>query len=306
MVEPSPDLVVVVVAYGPPEALAQCLDALQGEHHVLVVDNSSSPAVAALAHQAGADYLDPGKNLGYAAAVNRALELIGRGRSDVLLLNPDARIAPEDITLLQKALRDDPKAACASPSQPIPPGADLPGDRWPWHTPAGAWAEALGLHRLRRYRQFLSGAVLMLRGGALKDIGDFDERFFLYGEDEDWQRRAVKKGWRLCYCPSASAQHTGGGTDSDAARVRLRLHAATERYIRKWYGTFGWAVYRAGTLFGHTLRLVAFTGLRRRLASRAAAAGLVSLYLRGPDRVAVRAGAVPAPQRSTADRDPSL
>jgi hypothetical protein len=92
------------------------------------------------------------------------------------------------------------------------------------------------------------------------------------------------------YCPDITAEHAGGGTDASRTRVRLRLHAAIERYVRKWYGPVGWAVFRAGTLVGLALRVAGRGGARRR-----SAVALARLYLEGPDRAARRTGAVPPP-----------
>jgi GT2 family glycosyltransferase len=129
-----------------------------------------------------------------------------------------------------------------------------------------------------------------VRKSALADVGGFDERFFLYSEDEDWQRRAVARGWRVSFCPHIEAEHVTGGSEADMVRLQLRLHAAIERYVRKWYGPAGWAVFRSGTLFGLFLRLFVHRGARRRKTAR-----LARLYVTGPDRAARRAGAIPGP-----------
>jgi hypothetical protein len=92
------------------------------------------------------------------------------------------------------------------------------------------------------------------------------------------------------FCPDVEAEHAGGGSETDLPTQQLRLHSAIERYVRKWYGTTGWSVYRAGTLFGQALRLVVQRGTRRPTTAR-----LARLYLSGPDRAARRAGAVPGP-----------
>ncbi len=82
--------------------------------------------------------------------------------------------------------------------------------------------------------------------------------------------------------------HSAGGSEHDPVRLQLRLHAGIERYVRKWYGAAGWALYRAGTIVGYSTR-----GLIRRGSRRATALRLARLYLAGPDRTALRAGAVP-------------
>jgi len=281
---------IVIVAYGPPDGLTRVLTGLAGTYRVVVIDNSSSPATAAAVRSAGAQYVDPGANLGFAAAVNAGLEHLSDAPGDVLLLNPDAYIAPAELERLHQELLADPGLACVAPAQRRPGSTAPSRARWPWHTPTGAWADAVGLsrHRVRSQRYFLGGAVLLLRQATLAEVGTFDERFFLYSEDEDWQRRALAQGWRVRLCPDVHAEHAAGGTETDIDRLQLRLHAAIERYVRKWYGPRGWTVYRTGTLVGLSLRLLVQRGPRRRATLR-----LARLYLTGPDRAAHRAGAVP-------------
>lgn len=150
--------------------------------------------------------------------------------------------------------------------------------------------EAVGLRRLRSPQGFLSGAVLLLSGAAVKDVGLLDERYFMYSEEEDWQQRAQRRGWRVRLCPEIEALHRVGGTDSDVARVQLRVHIAIERYVRKWFGRPGWAVYRVGTIFGCGLRLLAYRDNRRRRIAR-----LARTYVEGPEKAGRRAGAIPSP-----------
>lgn len=283
-------LTVVVVAYGSSAMLAGALRPLDDTYPIIVVDNASSAGTRELVAASGATYIDPGANLGFAAAVNRAMARIAPLSGDVLLLNPDARIAPGEIGRLQELLHGAPDLAAVAPSLHADDSGRPARARWPWHTPAGAWAEAIGFsrRRLRSPSYFLGGAVLLLRREALADVGGLDERFFLYSEDEDWQKRACSRGWRVRYCPEVTAVHSAGGSEHDPVRLQLRLHAGIERYVRKWYGSAGWVLYRAGTIVGYVAR-----GLTRRGPRRGAALRLARLYLAGPDRTALRAGAVP-------------
>jgi GT2 family glycosyltransferase len=288
-------ITVVVVAYGPAEKLAGALQPIDERHEIVIVDNSSSPEVRALAAEVGAMYIDPGTNLGFAAAVNIALRQ-RTARGDVLLLNADARIAADDFTRLHRHLYDrDDLAAVAPALRSDDGGSEVPG-AWPWHTVAGAWADAMGLAKWRVGRArpesshyYLGGAVLLLRAEALAEVGELDERFFLYSEDEDWQRRARARGWIVRLCPDVLAVHAGGGTETDPARLRLRVHAGIERYVRKWYGHGGWAAYRAAMIAGQLVRAAVHRGPRRRADAR-----LAGLYLTGPVRSAQRAGALPS------------
>ena len=52
---------------------------------------------------------------------------------------------------------------------------------------------------------------------VLDEVGGFDERFFMYGEDIDLCLRVAAAGWRVRYWPGATVIHAGRGS-----RVRRR------------------------------------------------------------------------------------
>lgn len=274
---------VVVVAYGAPELLERALAPL-GDMPVTVVDNSSDPRVAAVSAAAGARYLDPGHNGGFAAGVNTALgeRLVPGG--DVLLLNPDAVVTPDAVTELHRALLADPALASVAPAQVDGTGGPA-RVAWPFPSPLGTWVEALGLGRLRRRPGFVIGSVLMLRAEALEQVGPFDERFFLYAEETDWAYRASLLGWRHRVVPAATALHVGAGTSTDRVRREAHFHASQEHYLRKHHGPAGWQLARAGQVLGAGARAVVLGGPRG-----AEARARLGLYLRGPVRAQTRLG----------------
>jgi GT2 family glycosyltransferase/glycosyltransferase involved in cell wall biosynthesis len=271
---------VLVVAYGAPELLEQCLTTLGDRFTVAVVDNSSDPAVRAVAARHGARYTDPGTNLGFAAGVNLGIAQRAHPEGDLLLLNPDAQIDADGVERLRSCLHRTPDLACVAPVQTDPDGGRRDQVAWPFPSPFGAWVEAAGLGRLRRPDGFLIGSVLLIRGAALAEVGEFDTRFFLYAEETDWQWRARAIGWRVALCRDVTATHVGAGTGGDPQQREIHFHASQERYIRKHFGTSGWQVYRTGVLIGAAARGVVLPGVRgRRAANR------FHLYRRGPSRV---------------------
>lgn len=276
---------VLVVAYGRPELLEDAIRGLS-QRRVVVVDNSSDGEVAEVARRYGATYIDPHKNLGFAAGVNRGLSEIPFG-SDVLLLNPDARIEDADVDRLHERLHGaGVHLAAVAPVQRDPFGG-LQRIEWPLPSPSLAWSEALGLHRLPGFRsrraQFLAGSILLLNGAALEEVGRFDERFFLYAEESDWQRRALDLGWEVELVGSVTGFHIGAATSIDESIREIQFHASVERFIRKWHGPEGWARFRAAVIVGAVVRSILLGGddaaRRRRQAL---------LYLRGPIRVSKR------------------
>jgi GT2 family glycosyltransferase len=271
---------VVIVAYGVPELLDLCLATLGDELPVIVVDNSSNEKVSEVVGRHNGRYVDSGSNIGFAAGVNRALAELGSAHGDVLLLNPDARATGETVRALQQFMHTtgNERVACVSPALTRDDGR-AERVEWPFPSPSRVWLEALGLGSRRPGGGFLNGAVLLLRADAIDDIGTFDERFFLYAEETDWQRRAANSGWSMRVYSEVVAGHTGAATSSDHAKREEVFHASAERYIRKWYGKAGWQAFRVGVLLG--------AGIRWAVTSqRTAQRDRFVRYLRGPVRLA--------------------
>jgi GT2 family glycosyltransferase len=274
MTEPG----IVVVAYGAVELLREALTPVAGLP-VVVVDNSSSPEVQQAAASVGATYVDPGSNTGFARGVNLGVRALWQehGERDVLLLNPDAVLTPADVSRLHEVLRAEQRGAAVAPVLTGPDGPQRV--QWPWPRPVRMWREALGLLGAGRHDgDWLVGAALMLSAAAWTEVGPFDERFFLYAEETDWQRRAHLRGWSLSICEDVVVRHAGAATSTDPVRRELLFHAAAETYIRKWYGAGGWRSYRTAALVGAVLRSPR-PGPKGRLARQRAV-----LYATGPQR----------------------
>jgi GT2 family glycosyltransferase len=105
---------------------------------------------------------------------------------------------------------------------------------------------------------------MLIRRDAYERIGGFDERFFLYCEDDDICRRLRDAGGRLRYEPSAIASHSGGRS---APRTSLYAVLARSRidYARKHSGRASAAVQRAAIVTQATTHTV--VGLAGRLPS---------------------------------------
>lgn len=259
---------VVVVAYGPPEPLVDALTPLGGLS-VTVVDNSSLPATRRVVEARGGHYLDPGRNLGFGAAVNLALASLterGMGHADVLLLNPDATISEAAVRELAESLHAQPDTACVAPLQTDPTCARRERVVWPFPSPLGAWLVALGAGRFDRRKGFVIGSILLLNRHALDDVGTFDERFFLYAEETDWQKRAVDRGWRIRYVPEVAGTHVGGGTSTDEGLRSDLFHTSQLTYMRKHFGVVGALAARAAAVAGAVIRVAVGKGATREAA----------------------------------------
>jgi len=82
---------------------------------------------------------------------------------------------------------------------------------------------------------YLSGCFMFLRTEALKDVGLFDERFFMYPEDIDLTRR-IHRRYKTVFYPNATIIHHHAKGSYINTRL-LFIHISNMvAYFNKW----GW------------------------------------------------------------------
>ena len=82
---------------------------------------------------------------------------------------------------------------------------------------------------------YLSGCFMLFRVSALRDIGLFDERFFMYPEDIDITRRMHEK-YKTIYYPEVSIIHAHAAASKTNLKM-LWIHIFNMiKYFNKW----GW------------------------------------------------------------------
>ncbi len=273
------DLSVIVVNWNGGDDLLSCLASLAEsakniQHEVLLVDNASTDdsTERAQAHFAEVILIRNDENLGFAAAVNQAIEH-AQGEF-LLLLNPDAQVEQENLSLLLSVFRQNEDIGIVGvPSNDWQgrkaPAYELsyPGER---HRPIArsiAKDESVEVADVA----WVSGACLLARRRMVEQIGPLDAGFFMYYEDVDWCRRARLAGWRVVTVPGVAIRHTIGGssgrvppaeTARRTARSRLRFywkHFPTRR--ARWLtiqmagsNLLQWCVRLVPSLFSEAMR----------------------------------------------------
>ncbi len=82
---------------------------------------------------------------------------------------------------------------------------------------------------------YLSGCFMLLRQDALKEVGVFDERFFMYPEDIDLTRRIAVR-YETLFFPHVAVFHAHGA----ASRKSLRMFSIHFFNIIKYFNKWGW------------------------------------------------------------------
>lgn len=236
-----PQVVVVVVSYNTKELLLECIasvvDGTEGTStEIVVVDNASAdgsynairdayPQVIAIHNSV---------NLGFGAACNQGIR--STSSPFILLLNSDTQFTREAFDVLLGCLKREARRAAAGCRLTSAAGDEAINAR-NFLTPFNQAFEMAGFKLTARslsrsYRPFpdhdsadcsvdwIDGACLMLRRAALDDVGLFDERFFMYSEDEDLCLRLKKSGWLVCFCGAATVVHHGAAS-SELNRIAM-------------------------------------------------------------------------------------
>ena len=237
--------------------LANLREQTRAFDEIIVVDNGSTDDSAELAERAGTKVIRIGRNLGFAAAVNRGIEA---ATSDwIAILNNDVTLAPDWLaTLLSTAEQEEAWFATGKTLMAADPSRiDGAFDA----ISRGACALRCGSGRpdgpvwnqLRRIRMAPMTAALFQRR-LFEDIGSLDEEFGSYLEDVDFGIRcAIHDRWGL-YVPAATASHVGSSTWGQWNKYSVRLIARNQVLLTTKYfrGLSRWPIVAGQLLWGLT------------------------------------------------------
>jgi N-acetylglucosaminyl-diphospho-decaprenol L-rhamnosyltransferase len=267
---------VVVVSYNTRDWLLRCLASLpEASSHdldVIVVDNASADGSADAVAEAFPDVrlVRNDENAGFARAVNQGAALARGDR--LLLLNPDGYLEPGAIDALVAFADAHPEYVICGGRTITPAGELDPRSCWAaptlWSLLSSALMlstlrpgsrvfdpEALGGFRRDRARpvDIVTGCLLLVSTADWAELGGFDERYFVYGEDADLcLRAAATTGRRCAITPDAVMVHAVGAssaTPPDKRELLLRGRITVVRtHLPGWRGRLGGALIVAGVL----------------------------------------------------------
>jgi hypothetical protein len=221
------NVTIVVLNWNGCEDTLACLASLMraelGGARILVVDNGSrDDSVAAMRVRFPAvEVLALPENRGYAGGNNAGMQAaLDAGAGGVLLLNNDTEVAPDFLPPLLDALASSPLAAAVSSAvlrHDRPELLDVAycevhfGHRYGVQLVGANALVGEGFDR-RLDVPVVSGCSLLMRAGALRAVGLFDEEYFAYHEDVDWCLRAARLGYRFFYEPYSRVYHRQSGS----------------------------------------------------------------------------------------------
>lgn len=253
---------IAVVTYNNAEIIADGLVALLATmddcvavSQLLVVDNNSTDTTIAALQPYLLDkrisLIENTTNYGFGAGHNQAIKQTDA--SYHIICNPDIVISHTTIPTMVAYLDQHPNIGILSPKLMNVDGSLQPNNHkhptlldLALRRLAPAWLKARFKKRMDAYLlldmgyeavcdvPFLSGAFMLCRTDVLKQVGGFDERYFLYFEDADLCRKIQAAGYRTVYFPDASVIHHWERAAYKSWRMTWIMLQSAIKYFNKW------------------------------------------------------------------------
>lgn len=262
------ELSVIIVNWNGGELLSRTVESVISfppsvDYEIVVIDNASTDNSLALLRASESarpltetnrlSIVENRENIGFGRANNQAFALTNSRLA--LLLNPDTEVTPGSIDRLIRTIDSTLRVGVVGPKLL---NADGSIQVSAWRNPPAAWEILLSQLKLylllpRRFRgelllgghwthdrerpvPMLSGAVMLVRRELIDQVGGFDERFHLYGEDNEWCWRIARAGWLLIFQPNAVVLHHGAQSslqrwdNLEKRRVQLKASFRFQEY----------------------------------------------------------------------------
>lgn len=220
---------------------------------LFLIDNSPSDKLKHLAEDKRIEYIHNPSNPGFGAAHNIAIEMaIKSGLKYHFIINPDIHFECDIIVTMVNYMESHSEVGMLMPKVLNNDGSVqylpklLPNPLWVFRrklkTLLPNYKSFLNQYELRNVPQqhiynapILSGCFTLLNLEAVKEVGGYDDRFFMYFEDFDLSRRIHKK-YKTIYFPDVSVYHGyEGGANKNIKLFQIFIKSMIT-YFNKW----GW------------------------------------------------------------------
>ena len=255
----SYDLAVSIVVYHTDrETLAHAIESVMNSSlrpRLFIVDNSETDALGQWIadRYEWIEYIFNDANLGYGKAHNIAIKQTLEEKIPYhLVMNPDVWFDTLVLEKLYRFMEEHEEVGNIMPKvlygngeeqylcKLVPTPLDLIFRRF---LPGGVVKEKMKYRYEMRFSGYnkimevpvLSGCFMFLRSTALKEVGLFDDRYFMYMEDVDLSRR-IRRKYKTLFYPEVQIYH-GYAKESYANSLLLKYHIRSAiSYFNKW----GW------------------------------------------------------------------
>ncbi|MDB6050932.1 MAG: hypothetical protein JWR17_3678 [Pseudomonas sp.] len=262
----------IVLNWNGAEQTIACIHAIEAscEIPIVIIDNDSRPDdyQQLLSYMAGQDpqqswvttqdeikhserkysrcLIKNSGNFGYAGGNNVGIDYAYRAGYDYFwILNNDITVEPGALQALLETMHSDPLCGF---SASVLVYADNPavvqcvggGTLYPWLGKTRLIGKKLDRSQLDQTPlptpDYLMGASMLVSREVVQRVGLMDERYFMYSEEVDWQRRAAAQGIRCQVSLRSFARHgDSGSTQGKSHLFHFYRNRAAIMYNRKFH-----------------------------------------------------------------------
>lgn len=213
---------IVVPNWNGMEFVGMCLDSLSQldfeGHEVIVVDNGSKDGSREMIEKKypWVRLLKLSKNMGFAIACNEGIK--ASKAEYIVLLNNDIEVTSNWLEELYEGMERHPECGMGTTKMMFLDNRDVfynTGDLF--HSWSSGGGRGQGEKDIGQYEEedYIFGACAgagIYRREFFKQVGLFDEDFFIFAEDVDLNMRGQLKGLKAVYLPKAKVYHIGTAT----------------------------------------------------------------------------------------------
>ena len=246
---------VIIVNYNTGKLLSQVIDCVikaQGVDEIIVVDNNSSDnSMEQLPDNPKIKTILRKTNAGFGSSCNLGAK---HAQSEYLLfLNPDCLIQKDSIVESVKTFNKSCKLAIVGALVKNSDGTEQQATRRDLPTLWRAIKTYTKIEKLAKYCgcfagvnlnykpmfkqakqvEAISGAYIFINASIFKELGGFDEGFFMHFEDLDLCKRTSDAGYNIVLNPLIKVTHHQGTSSQSNTKVGYYKKQSLVRYFRK-------------------------------------------------------------------------
>ncbi len=218
----TPRVAIIIVIWNGKADTLECLQSLNADAYpnkeIVIVDNGSTDGSVADVRREfpTVTIIETGKNLGFTGGNNVGIRhALANGAGYLYLLNNDTTVEPDALAALVAAAEAQPAAGLLAPIifEYYPPrpiwfaGSKMELSRGAaWHDNSHVPEPTEAPYEI----PWATGCAMLIPAPLMRDLGGFDDRYYLSVEDVDLCVRVRKAGRVVVAVPAAIIYHKGG------------------------------------------------------------------------------------------------
>ena len=244
------DITIIITSFRSEKAIRECLNFIDSECKVINVENSDNITYKKNIEKEfkNVECILSGENIGYARGNNIGIK--NTKTKYALILNPDTKLFPKTLENFFLATEKKPDFAMIGPSMVSNIEKDNNTD--------------FSSNSIKSVDS-IKGYAMFINLSQFKEVGFFDENFFLYLEEIDLCRRLIKNGKKIYVDSNIKIFHEGAKSVDSSISFEVELtrnwHWMWSKFYfqKKYYGYFSSLIQFTPKLFSNTFKIILYS-----------------------------------------------